>query len=563
MRKIFLFAAALLFSTATALAQGGPGGGPGPGPTPSPWLTNGNVVYVNLNAAAPPAPLTGTMVQVSQSDGVVARYELDTVAAPAFITGTRVDGTRAVPTHVVAADELTSFNAYGYNGAALVGPVAAFRTYAAETFASGHQGSYARVATTLIGSTTLTDRLGIENDGGVTVPPTVTGGSKGAGTINASGLYVNGVAVTGAGITALTGDVTAAGPGSVPATVVQIQGKAVAGTTGTGNVVFSASPTFTGTIAGAAGNFSGTMVANLFSGSGASLTNIPNGALTNSSLTIGSTNVALGATATSISGLSLVAPALGAATATSINGNSVPSASDTVALLAATQTFTNKSIAASEVNSGTLALAQGGAAAVLTANNGGVVYSTASALSILNYPGSAGLCLLSGQPPTFGSCTGGASVTSIAGNSGAFTLGAGLTNSVNVLLIDAATNANFFAGTANKVLTASGVFAPEQAITFNASQALDFNTFIFGAVTLTGNITSLTCSNIKAGQAGQIRFIQDSTGSRTMASTWCSQFVWQGGVKGTLSTTPSVYDVLGYQCFSTTVCETWLLKAWS
>jgi hypothetical protein len=40
----------------------------------------------------------------------------------------------------------------------------------------------------------------------------------------------------------------------------------------------------------------------------------------------------------------LVTPALGVATATSINGNTVPSASDTVALLAATQTLNNKTI---------------------------------------------------------------------------------------------------------------------------------------------------------------------------------------------------------------------------
>jgi len=44
----------------------------------------------------------------------------------------------------------------------------------------------------------------------------------------------------------------------------------------------------------------------VFSGSGASLTNIPNGALTNSSITIGSTAVSLGGTATTIAGLTSV-----------------------------------------------------------------------------------------------------------------------------------------------------------------------------------------------------------------------------------------------------------------
>lgn len=523
MKKIFLLAIAFLFSTVVALAQGGPGGGPGPGPTPSPWLTNGNVVYINLNAVALPAPLAGTMVQVSQADGVVARYELDTVAAPALITGTRVDGTRAAPTHVVAADELTSFNAYGYNGTALVGPVAAFRTYAAETFASGHQGSYARIATTLIGSTTLTDRLSVENDGGVTVPPTVTGSSKGAGTINASGLYVNGVAVTGGGITALTGDVTATGPGSAVATVGHVNGVAYGTSPGTNTV-----PVVTG---------SNTVTYEA----------VPNAALANSSVTIGSTNVALGGSISTISGLSLIAPVLG--TPTSVN-------------LANAQGFP---LGAAGSVSGLLPLANGGTNASLTASVGGIVYSTSTGFGILAGTSTPNLCLLSQNlaPPIFGSCASGASVTSIAGNSGAFTLGGLLTNNVNVLQVIKATPANFFAGASNDTLTSDNVFTNEQALTFSATQTLDFSQFMNASVTLTANITSLTCSNIKAGQGGSIRFIQDGTGTRTMASAWCSAFLWAGGIKGTLSTPAASVDAIFYQCYSTSACLVSFGKAFS
>jgi hypothetical protein len=50
----------------------------------------------------------------------------------------------------------------------------------------------------------------------------------------------------------------------------------------------------------------GTFKATIFSGSGASLTNIPNGALTNNSVTIGSTSIALGATSTTLAGLTSV-----------------------------------------------------------------------------------------------------------------------------------------------------------------------------------------------------------------------------------------------------------------
>lgn len=52
---------------------------------------------------------------------------------------------------------------------------------------------------------------------------------------------------------------------------------------------------------------------------GAGFTAIANSALANSAVTIGSTSVSLGGTAATIAGLTLTAPALGAATATSIN----------------------------------------------------------------------------------------------------------------------------------------------------------------------------------------------------------------------------------------------------
>lgn len=61
-------------------------------------------------------------------------------------------------------------------------------------------------------------------------------------------LTFNGGSLVTSGISQLTGDVTAIGPGSVAATVAKIQGTTVSGTTGSGNVVFSASPTFSGTI---------------------------------------------------------------------------------------------------------------------------------------------------------------------------------------------------------------------------------------------------------------------------------------------------------------------------
>jgi hypothetical protein len=60
----------------------------------------------------------------------------------------------------------------------------------------------------------------------------------------------NGKQASGNYITALTADVTAAGPGSVAATVAKIQGTTVSGTTGSTNVVFSSAPTLSNPVVG-------------------------------------------------------------------------------------------------------------------------------------------------------------------------------------------------------------------------------------------------------------------------------------------------------------------------
>lgn len=96
---------------------------------------------------------------------------------------------------------------------------------------------------------------------------------------------------------------------------------------------------------------------------------------------------------------------------------------------------------------GILPLANGGSAANLTASLGGIVYSTASAFAILSGTVTAGQCLLSGSSaaPTWGSCAGGAAVTSIAGNTGAFTLNSasGLTNATNDIKCQASSASQF------------------------------------------------------------------------------------------------------------------------
>lgn len=123
---------------------------------------------------------------------------------------------------------------------------------------------------------------------------------------------------------------------------------------------------------------------------------------------------------------------------------------------------------------------------------------------------------------------------------------------------DTATAANFRAGTANKLLDAAGVFTSETTTTYGTTTTFDFSTFINTAVTLTGNITTQTLSNVKAGQAGAIAFIQDGTGSRT--SVWNAVFKFAGGTAPTLTTTASAVDILSFYCRSATNCPAVLIK---
>lgn len=177
---------------------------------------------ISLNSGALPTTQTGTLLQLGNANGVISRSEVDGFAASSHFTGMRSEGLAAAPTAVVGGSEIVSFNAGGYNSSAWVEPRAAFRCYANQTWSAGANGTYCDVAVTANGAIAQSESIRFENDGGITVPSTVTGGDKGAGTVNAGGLYVNGTAVTAAGITALTGDVTATGPGSSAATLATV-----------------------------------------------------------------------------------------------------------------------------------------------------------------------------------------------------------------------------------------------------------------------------------------------------------------------------------------------------
>jgi hypothetical protein len=157
-------------------------------------LTVNGIAVANLNSAALPTAQTGTVRQGGNANGTVARDELDAFGAAAHYTAVRWDGTNASPTTLQSGDLIGSFNGFGYNGTAVVGPQASLQLFANQNWSVGANGSYVTISTTPNGSATMAEVFRFNADGGMTTP-SVTGGDKGAGTLNAAGLYVNNVAV--------------------------------------------------------------------------------------------------------------------------------------------------------------------------------------------------------------------------------------------------------------------------------------------------------------------------------------------------------------------------------
>jgi hypothetical protein len=188
---------------------------------------------------------------------------------------------------------------------------------------------------------------------------------------------------------------------------------------------------------------------------------------------------------------------------------------------------------------------------VLTFNAQGKI--TAATLATIAPPFTAitGALACSQEPALTGS------VTTTVGSC-ATTIATGVVTFANLASSALASNANVISGASSVVVTPNVIYQSETTTTFSATPTFDFSTFINTAITLTGNITTMNVANVKAGQAGSITFIQDSTGSRT--TVFNSIFKFAGGLAPTLSTTASAIDVLFYSCRSSTVCPASLVQ---
>lgn len=181
-------------------------------------LNNGNLVLsgndtftakllINLagNVTAPNVP-TGTTLETYNLGGTNTVIANVAVAASSNFAVLRYNGTYLAKTALVSGDEIGGLNGWGATGINIPSnPNASVKMFANQNWSVGANGTYISLLTTPNGSATQAEVIRLENDAGVTVPATVTGGDKGAGTINAGGLYVNGSAVLTSAVTSVSG----------------------------------------------------------------------------------------------------------------------------------------------------------------------------------------------------------------------------------------------------------------------------------------------------------------------------------------------------------------------
>lgn len=291
--------------------------------------------------------------------------------------------------------------------------------------------------------------------------------------------------------------------------------------TGTGNMVLSAGPTFTGTVSASVGAFSST--------------------LSSTAHTI--TSASANALAVGLNGATNPAFDVDASTASQAAGVKVTGAATggTVAI-SAIDSGANTNLTLSAKGTGTIGIG--------SSSTGAVTISPATTLSnALTYGGvtlsnsatGTGSLVLSANPTITGSFT-----------------ATGLVTFADMATAAIATGSQYLAGTSNELVQSGTIYQGETTTTFGATTTFDFSTFINTAVTLTANITTQTLTNVTAGKSGSIAFIQDGTGSRT--TVWNSIFKFAGGVTPTLTTTAGAIDVLFYSCRSATNCPASLGK---
>jgi hypothetical protein len=126
-----------------------------------------------------------------------------------------------------------------------------------------------------------------------------------------------------------------------------------------------------------------------------------------------------------------------------------------------------------------------------------------------------------------------------------------VSGTVGIAYLPKATAAEFRASVTDRLLATDQVWAAAAEVTLAdaATIAVDLSTFINAVVSLAGNRVLGQPTNIKVGQAGVIRIVQDATGSRTLG--FHADWEFTGKLAPSLSLTAGANDLLFYQVLAT------------
>ena len=292
-----------------------------------------------------------------------------------------------------------------------------------------------------IGSTT---KVAVENGGG-SIVGNITGSSA-----SCTGAALTAATVTGAAQTAITS------VGTLGALAV------------TGNVT--------------AANFVGAAV-----GSGAGLTSIPNGALTNSSVTVGSTAIALGASATTLAGLSSVTSTtfVGALTGAASTAATVTGAAQTA--ITSVGTLASLAVTANVVAGGFSGTHYGSGAGLTSIPNGALTNSSVTVTAGTGMSGGGAVSL--GGTVTLTNAgvtqiTGTANQITASGSTGAITL------SLPTNLTGVTINSTTIPSTSTLVTTAAGTATLATALAAGTTGAVVYQSAAGTSAFLTAGTTS-------------------------------------------------------------------------
>ena len=151
---------------------------------------------VSLNASPLSTPLPTSVAQFGGPNGSNARLSVEAYGGAPAMDFRAASGTAASPGAVITDQLIGLFTASGHNGSAFPGGASAVIQFkAGGAWTPSSTPSYIVLRTTPVGSITPVDALLIDASGGVVVGAP-TGGSKGAGTINATAVYDDNVLLT-------------------------------------------------------------------------------------------------------------------------------------------------------------------------------------------------------------------------------------------------------------------------------------------------------------------------------------------------------------------------------